>query len=66
MAKIAIGVAIIPPDEILNLCIQINQEAFKNNKGRFRISKTDFIPHISLALGCIDEKNIDEIINIIT
>ena len=62
MIKIAIGIVLLPTEEIMDLCIAINKEAFKHRKGRFLMSKKDFVPHISLTLGCIDEEKLPEII----
>lgn len=65
MRKIAIDIVLLLTEEIMDLCIAINRESFKHGKGRFLMSKEDFVPHISLTLGCIDEEKLPEIIKTI-
>jgi len=65
MRKIAIDIVLLLSEEITDLCIAINKESFKHGKGRFLMSKEDFVPHISLTLGCIDEEKLPEIIKAI-
>jgi len=62
MSKIAIDVVLLPPKEIIDVCFDINKRAFGSGKGRFRMSENDFIPHISLAIGCVEEKILEKVI----
>lgn len=48
---IAIDVVLLPPEEIMDLCIELNQK-FKSYK---ELGKEDFIPHISLGMACIED-----------
>ncbi|NQU98601.1 hypothetical protein HQ533_03970 [Candidatus Woesearchaeota archaeon] len=61
MEKIAIDIALLLPEEINNICININRskgvEAFSD------LSKHDNHPHITLAMGVIDENQIDIVNN---
>src|SRR3989338_2430371 len=59
--KIAIDVVLLPPEEIMDLCVGINQKAAQKGLAHFILGKEDYIPHISLAVGCIEEKNIKRI-----
>jgi hypothetical protein len=61
MSKIAIDVALFLPEEIENVCIGLNGRG----KAYRSLGKTDFIPHLSLALGCVEESVIPKIIEII-
>jgi 2'-5' RNA ligase len=65
MDKIAIGVVLIPSDEIVELCIKINKRAFDVGKGRYKLGKKDFIPHITLVLGCIKQDNLENVKSIV-
>ncbi|MAG60797.1 hypothetical protein CL619_03345 [archaeon] len=63
MAVKAIDIALIPSDEVIDYCLNINKRAKDLDKAFFELGKEDFIPHISLALGCVDEKDIAFISN---
>ncbi len=54
MAKITVDIAILPSEEIMDLVIELNS---KNPISKF--NKTDNLPHISLAMGVIDDSEID-------
>ncbi|MBW3019766.1 2'-5' RNA ligase family protein [Candidatus Woesearchaeota archaeon] len=57
MKKIAIDVVLLPPEEIMDLCIEVNEKAFKKGKGRHKLNKVNCVPHISLTMGCVyDDK----------
>ena len=55
MGLIAIDVALIPDEELIDWCV----DATKNTE--VPLGKRDFLPHTSLFLGCVDEKNIPQI-----
>ena len=54
MGKIAIDIALLLPEEIENICIEINQKSKKIRP----LQKDDYLPHITLAMGIVDEKDI--------
>ena len=58
MPKIAVDVVLLPSDEMMDKAIEINRKlsAFSGNK--MVLNKKDCLPHISLAMGVIDEKNL--------
>ncbi|MFH1598620.1 MAG: hypothetical protein ABIB97_06200 [Patescibacteria group bacterium] len=56
MTKLAIDVALLPPDEVMDICIEINRAP--NALSFFKLNKQDSIPHISLAMGVIDEEQL--------
>lgn len=60
---IAVDIALIPSDEVIDLCLDINKAAWMKDKGRFRMSRQDRIPHVSLAMGFIEDEDIDELKN---
>lgn len=57
MTKIAIDIALLLPDDIEDRCIQINQECERKRP----LGKEDYIPHVTLAMGIIDEKDLSHI-----
>ena len=74
MAKIAVDVALLPSEEMMNKSIDANRELLKQYPDRIvlvraipepqllaREAGSMGLPHISLAMGCIDEKDVTEI-----
>ncbi|HLD05282.1 MAG TPA: hypothetical protein VJG90_06200 [Candidatus Nanoarchaeia archaeon] len=59
-AGLAIAVVLLPPPKIMNLCIKLNQEAKKEGRMSLPLGKK-VVPHICLAVGCIEEKSLAEI-----
>jgi 2'-5' RNA ligase len=58
MSKIAIIVVLLPPEDIMDLCIDINQ---KSSDTFSKLNKTDNLPHITLAMGVADENDLEKI-----
>lgn len=56
----AIDVALLSPDNIMDICIEINKKAFKKGNALHILNKTDRFPHISLFQGIIDEKDLEK------
>jgi len=61
MAKIAVDVVILLSDEMTGLAIQANRELIQPSGGKITLNNDTCLPHISLAMGCIDEENIGRI-----
>lgn len=61
MAEIAIDVVLLPTEEMMDKAIAANKELLKRNAAKIILDKKKCLPHISLAMGCIDEQDIDEI-----
>ena len=59
MGKIAIDVVLLPPMEISEKCVSMSCKLFEGTKNGIVVldSKT-CLPHISLAMGCVDEKDL--------
>ncbi|PIR03912.1 MAG: hypothetical protein COV59_01860 [Candidatus Magasanikbacteria bacterium CG11_big_fil_rev_8_21_14_0_20_39_34] len=53
MNRRVIDIVIIPPKEILDLCIEQNNVDFEKNLVPIKFSKNDFIPHLSLFMGVL-------------
>jgi len=56
MPKIAVDIALLPPESILDVCIEINKKGGK--KMIVNLNKKDNLPHITLAMGVMDEKDL--------
>jgi hypothetical protein len=61
MARIAIDVVLLPSPEMMDFAIAINKELLKTNEKKIVLDKINCLPHISLCMGCIDEKDLPAI-----
>jgi len=61
MAEIAVDVVLLPSEEIADKAIAANKELLKQCADKIVLDKENCLPHISLAMGCIDERDIDNI-----
>ena len=61
--KIAVDVVLLPPDEIMEKAIAVNQTLIKTFEfdNKIVLNKQNCLPHISLAMGCIEKDDITEI-----
>ncbi|MBU2542799.1 hypothetical protein KJ785_04545 [Patescibacteria group bacterium] len=55
MSKIAFDIAILPPENIQDICVELCNK-YANNSGQLRLNKIDNLTHISLFMG-MTEKN---------
>ena len=65
MAKIAVDVVLLPSEEVAERAIRANRELLsqgplteKQCPDKIVLDKENCLPHISLAMGCIDESDI--------
>jgi len=68
MAKIAVDIVLLPSERVTNQAIEANKGLLKQYADRIILNKENCLPHISLAMGCMDEKditNIEKILQII-
>jgi 2'-5' RNA ligase len=61
MAKIAVDVVLLPSEEMTEIAIAANKELLISNPAKIVLHKENCLPHISLAMGSIDESKIGEI-----
>ena len=61
MAKIAVDVALLLSEEMTNQAIEANKGLLRQCTDQIILDKENCLPHISLAMGCIDERNIPDI-----
>ena len=52
--KIAVDVALLPPEDIMDMVIELNKKFVPDTE----LNKTDNFPHITLAMGVVDEEQI--------
>ncbi len=68
MAKIAVDIVLLPSERVTNQAIEANKGLLKQYADRIILDKENCLPHISLAMGCMDERditNIEKILKII-
>jgi len=63
--KIAIDVVLLPPDEIMDLCIKINREEAAKGNAKKELGRNDFIPHLSLVVGCVQRENFSKVTKLV-
>ena len=61
MSQIAVDVVLIPSDQMTNIAIEANRRLSKKIPGKIILDGDKCLPHISLAMGCIDQKQIADI-----
>jgi len=61
MTKIAVDAVLLPSEIMTDKAINANRELFNQPSGKIVLDKDNCLPHISLAMGCIDQKDIVEI-----
>ena len=54
----AVDVAILPSEAIMDKVVEINAELVKKFGKKIVLNKNNTFPHISLAMGCIEQSNI--------
>ena len=63
--KLAIDIVLLPPEEIMDLSLEINKRAVEEGNDLVKLDKENCLPHITLCMGAIDEKDLPEIIEIL-
>ncbi|MDD5063306.1 MAG: 2'-5' RNA ligase family protein [Phycisphaerae bacterium] len=58
MGKKAVDAVLLPDETMIGKAIEANAELVKRFGRKIVLNKKDCLPHISLAMGCVDEKNI--------
>jgi len=61
MGRIAIDVVLLPGEAMTKCAIEINRRLIANGRPEIVLSQEDCLPHISLAMGCIDEAEVTAI-----
>jgi 2'-5' RNA ligase len=58
MSRKAIDIVLLPDETMTDKAIEINTELVKKFGAEIVLNKENCLPHISLAMGCIEEKDI--------
>jgi len=61
MAKIAVDVVLLPSEAMTNRAIEANKRLLQQYADRIILDKENCLPHISLAMGCMDGRHIADI-----
>ena len=61
MAKIAVDVVLLPSQEMMDIAIEANRKLLEQRAGGIILDRENCLPHVSLAMGCIDERDIANI-----
>jgi 2'-5' RNA ligase len=61
MGRIATDVVLLPDEATMERAIEINRQLITDHHPKIVLGKEDRLPHISLAMGCVDEADIEAI-----
>lgn len=61
MPKTAVDVVLLPPEEVMDLAISLNSKLAERQKQEIQLDKKNMLPHITLAMGVIDQKGLNEV-----
>lgn len=61
MTKIAVDVVLLPSHEAAGQAIEANKRLLKQYADRIILDEKNCLPHISLAMGCMEQKDIPDI-----
>jgi 2'-5' RNA ligase len=61
MFRIAVDVVLLPEEAMTDLTIALNVELVEKFSSKIVLSRKGCLPHISLAMGCIDSQNVARI-----
>ncbi len=61
MSEIAVDAVLLPSEEMADKAIEANKELLKQCPDKIVLDKESCLPHLSLAMGCIDERDIADI-----
>ncbi len=65
MARKAIDVVLLPDEAMTDRAIEANAELVEKFGAEIVLSKDNCLPHISLAMGCIDESDIPAVADVL-
>jgi hypothetical protein len=60
MKRFAIDVVILPPESVMDMAIEQNRLLQKSRPDNIMLSKTHYLPHISIVMGCLSEDKLDD------
>ena len=57
-SRIAVDVVLLPDDAMTDRVIEINREIVREGSNEIVLNRSDRLPHLSLAMGCIDSRDV--------
>jgi 2'-5' RNA ligase len=61
MGRIAVDIVLLPDEEMAELTIEANARLVRQYGSQIVLSQADCLPHISLAMGCVEPDRIEAI-----
>ena len=61
MSRIATDVVLLPDEATMDRAIEINKELIRRYRPEIVLNKRTCLPHISLAMGCVEQEEIEAI-----
>jgi len=61
MGRIAVDVALLPDEAMTDRAIEINRRLITSGRPEIVLGRENHLPHISLAMGCLDETEVQTI-----
>lgn len=58
---IAVDAVLLPSEDMMDKAIEVNRKLSENSDNEISLNKADYLPHITLAMGCLREEDIEEI-----
>ncbi len=58
---IAVDVVLLPPREVMEKAIEINRRIIDAEGNDIVLDMDKYIPHITLAMGCVEEKDLERV-----
>lgn len=65
MQKLAIDIVIIPPEPVIDFILECNRSLLQTRADNIILGKTQNLPHISLAMGCLPEDHISQLVTLL-
>lgn len=56
---IACDVVLLPPEDVQEIAVELNRKHSGGSREGITLDKKKCLPHITLAMGCIDENDVD-------
>jgi len=61
MSQIAVDIALLPEAKIARLAVETNRKLTNSSRREIVLDESTCLPHISLAMGCIESEQVDSI-----
>lgn len=61
MGKIAVDVVLLPSQEMAQVAIKANRRLLLDHRGGIVLDSESCLPHVSLAMGCIEQRDVDDV-----